>query len=220
MMNRDEVKVMELRQLLAQHPFALSQESVEKILEFYGIIQAENERQNLTRLLTPSLFFHGHVEDVLELLKWNRLQYPSLDLGSGVGVPGILAALISSGKWVLAESEKRKADYLARAVVQLELQEQVQVYSGRAENFLKDHRVNCVVVRAVGSLDRIYPLIRKCSTWNNLILFKGPAWKQEWESFQKGRWAKELVVQDQKSYLTGPQGDLKERIFLKLARTS
>ena len=42
------------------------------------------------------------------------LDYPALDLGSGAGIPGLVAALFESNPWVLVESEKKKAEWLKR----------------------------------------------------------------------------------------------------------
>ena len=105
-----------LKNLLAQNSDLLSEDALSRILEFYEIVLKENEVQNLTRLTSPEDFYQSHVRDVLELLKINRIQFPALDLGSGVGIPGLLAALIQPGAWILAESEKRKAEYLEKAV--------------------------------------------------------------------------------------------------------
>src|SRR5690349_11467975 len=95
-----------LKLLLAQPQWELSPETQEKVAEFYEIVLQENAQQNLTRLTLPEDFFYGHVVDVIELLRWKGLNYPALDLGSGVGVPGILAALISnpsmSASWILS----------------------------------------------------------------------------------------------------------------------
>ncbi len=41
----------------------------QKVVRFYELICAENEVQNLTRLISPQEFIDGHVLDVKELLK-------------------------------------------------------------------------------------------------------------------------------------------------------
>jgi 16S rRNA (guanine527-N7)-methyltransferase len=145
------------------------------------------------------------------------MQYPALDIGSGGGVPGLLAALLDERDWVVSDSEKSKADYLSRAAEGLGLVPRVQVVAGRAEVYLKDHQVPTVIARAVGPVERIYSWIRNCSTWNNMILFKGPGWEQEWEAFQKGRWKKELVIDSIHRYQVGPEQ--KDRRLVLISRT-
>lgn len=188
------------------------------VLSFYEILLQENKVQNLTRLTSPMEFYDYHLADTLKLLETEWLDYPALDLGSGGGIPGILAALIDNKAWILAESEKRKAEYLQRSVDTLGVQAQVRVVPDRAESFLKTHKVGSVVVRAVGTVEKIYGWIRKCSTWNNLILLKGPNWEEEWKAFKAGPFGSELKVTGEVQYQVGPE--LKTRKIVKLERTT
>ena len=183
-----------LSQLLLKHSDLLSDKVREKILSFYEIVVKGNEAQNLTRLVSPEDFYSGHVLDVLELVKTGWIKGRCMDLGSGVGVPGILAALMVPSEWVLAESEKRKAEYLKETVDTLNLGDRVIVFPGRAEEFLKTNQVDSIAVRAVGSVERIYSWVRDCSTWNNLILFKGPGWETEWERFRQTKFRNSLQI--------------------------
>ena len=206
-----------LGELLKQHLGILSEEKRSQILGFYDFVLKENQRQNLTRLTSPTDFYYGHVIDVLELLQTKMLAgEPALDLGSGVGVPGLLAGLIGDGTWVLTESEVRKREYLEKAVRFFNLKTRVTVAPGRAEEYLRRNTVKSVVARAVGPVSRIYGWVRSCSTWNTLILFKGPSWSEEWEAFLKTKFRNELIVDGQHSYLVGPEK--KERRIVQLKR--
>lgn len=187
------------------------------VLKFYELLLEENKVQNLTRLTSPEDFIEGHLLDVLELLKSDFLQYPAMDLGSGPGVPGLLASLIEAEAkpWVLCESEKSKALFLARVSSSLSLNH-VQVHSGRAEDFLKTNKVGSVVCRAVGNVQKIYSWLRPCSTWNNLILFKGPSWEEEWKDAPRSAKLGDLKVKNTKKYFVGAQK--KERVLLEVVR--
>ncbi len=188
----------------------------EKIIAFRELVVKESKTQNLTRLLSPEEFLEGHVRDVRELLAQDLLDWPVLDLGSGVGVPGLLAALVREGAWILCESEKKKADFLYRAAKQSGLVDRVQVVPDRAEAYLKNASVRSIVARAVGPVERIYGWIRSCSTWNNLVLLKGPAWEREWSDFQKGKFRQELQIAKSFTYELG--ADRKPRIIVRLNR--
>lgn len=202
-------KILEEKQVPSQ--------MIQGILPFYEKVLEENRVQNLTRLLDPLDFYQGHVVDVLELLGTGCVDYPALDLGSGVGVPGLLAAILQEGsQWILAESELRKAEYLNRVVRTLEKQSQVQVFHRRGEEVLQSLSVGSVVVRAVGKVEKIYSWIRKCSTWNNLILLKGPKWEEEWEEFSRSRFKGELETLFEYPY--GVENGLKTRRIIKLIR--
>ncbi len=193
----------------------LSEESTAAIVRFYELLVDENERQNLTRLTEPTAFIEGHLWDVKELLGMGCVDFPALDLGSGCGVPGLLAACIRPDAWVLAESEKNKAEFLFRASRELRLS-QTKVIADRGEHYLKDRAVSSLVVRAVGPLDRIYSWLRHCSTWNNLILLKGPKWEEEWEGFKNSKFRGELEVAQIHRYEAGVEK--KSRIIVKLER--
>ena len=187
------------------------------IVKFRELVIDENERQNLTRLLTPQSFFEGHFSDAKELVASGLVDYPAMDLGSGVGVPGIIAAILTSEAWVLCESEKKKADFLSRVVEELGLESQVIVFSGRGEDYLKLGKVSSVVARAVGPIGRIYQWIRSCSTWNSIVLLKSKGWTAEFEEFCLTSFSKELKLSDrQHTYQTGTEN--KERLIVKLSR--
>lgn len=206
-----------LEELLIQHWPQLPTEARERVLQFQSLLEAENKVQNLTRLVSGQDFWDGHVRDVQELINAQMVEYPAMDMGSGCGVPGLLHAAITGsaqGRWVLAESEGHKAEFLKRAVEALGLAKNVEVFSGRAENYLRDHRVNSIVARAVGPIERIMGWIHGCSTWNNLVLLKGPAWSQEWETLKNGRYKKRLEIKKSHSYTVG--ADQKTRLVIKI----
>jgi 16S rRNA (guanine527-N7)-methyltransferase len=196
----------------------LSSDEYLSIQRFRNLVVDENTRQNLTRLLNPSDFFEGHVLDVKELVSLDWIEGPAMDLGSGVGVPGLLSAILDQRSWVLAESEGRKAAFLSAAAQEMGVSDRVQVFSGRAEAFLKqlcpETAIQSILARAVGPVERIYSWLRDCSTWNNLVLLKGPGWDKEWEEFQSGRYRGELVVFKAHDYEVGQEKKLRKIIRL------
>ncbi len=198
----------------------LSTETYHRISDFRDWIVDENSRQNLTKLLAPKDFFEGHVLDVKALLECKLVDFPAMDLGSGGGVPGFLSALVSPDQWILTDSEGHKAAFLSRSVEKFGLNERVRVFSGRAEKFLaavsENEAPKSIVARAVGPVERIYTWIRPCSTWNSLVLLKGPRWEEEWGEFLKGRYRNELKWVDSYKYAVGD--DEKQRIIVKIAR--
>src|SRR5258705_12175470 len=64
-----------------------------------------------------------------------------VDLGSGGGVPALVAAAALPGTtWVLVESRVRRAAFLRRAVEGLGFADRIVVYEGRAESVPAEHR--------------------------------------------------------------------------------
>src|SRR4051794_6497333 len=107
---------------------ALGADARLRVLDYYEELARENKVQNLTRLISPPDFFEGHLMDVLELEKTSWVSAQAMDLGSGSGVPGLLAACVNpKSHWVLAESELRKREFLESTVAKLGLGQRVEV---------------------------------------------------------------------------------------------
>jgi 16S rRNA (guanine527-N7)-methyltransferase len=78
-----------------------------------------------------------------------------LDLGSGGGLPGlVLFAGWSAATGVLLDAQRRRCDFLERAVATLDLGDRVEVRCGRAEVLARDHELRAtfdlVVARSFG----------------------------------------------------------------------
>lgn len=205
-----------LRAALLRPEWSLDLPTVERLERFYGLLRAEGEVQNLTRLETPEEFVDGHVWDCFELLRSGLVGWPALDLGSGAGVPGLLCAILRPDRWILAESERRKADFLHRAVEGLGLPH-VSVQARRAEEVLETENVESVVARAVGPVDRIYGWIGARSTWNTLVLLKSRKWEDEWAKASQTKAGRKLVIENRHEYSVGPEK--KYRLIVRLGRT-
>ncbi len=194
-------------------------EVLERIVTFREEVIKENEIQNLTRLLSPKDFYEGHVEDVVHLQKSGLLVFPALDLGAGMGVPGLLHALMYAPEgletWISCDSEGMKAEFAQRTIDFFDLKG-VSAESIRGEELLQHQEVSSVVARAVGPVSRIYGWIRNCSTWNTLILFKGPKWEEEWQEFEKSSHKGHLKIDKIYEYRTG--SEQKERKIVCLSR--
>ncbi len=194
----------------------LSSEAEQKLTRFYELLKEENKKQNLTRLIEPRDFIEGHVYDAWKLHHSGFLHSPSLDLGSGAGSPGLICALFNpQHQWVLTDSEKRKAAFLIQAQKQLQL-ENCQVFADRAERLLKSKPVPCITVRAVGTVSKIFALLSTCSTWNTLLLLKGPRWQEEWTEFQGGSFRSQLKIEAVQNYEVGIER--KKRLLINLKR--
>ncbi len=210
----------EFQKLLENDPsLELSAEQILRIREFREEVLKENEVQNLTRLLSPTDFYEGHIKDVVHLRKSGLLEYPAMDLGAGMGVPGLLSALIygtEGGKtWISSDSEGNKADFSRRMIDRFRL-EGVYATDSRGEEYLSSHEVGSVVARAVGPVTRIYAWIRGRSTWNNLVLLKGPRWNEEWSDFLATPQRSQLIPDGEYKYTVGSEE--KTRIIVRLRR--
>lgn len=205
--------------LAADSSLELSEDQIERTVEFRDEVLRENEIQNLTRLLSPVDFLEGHIKDVVHLRKSGLVSYPALDLGAGMGVPGLLSAILygtAGGKaWISCDSEGKKAEFSQRMIDHFHL-EGVSAVSVRGEEVLSTQNVGSVVARAVGPVTRIYAWIRTRSTWNNLILLKGPRWSEEWSEFLSTPQRNQLIPDGEYAYSVGVEK--KQRIIIRLRR--
>ncbi len=174
----------------------LNEASAQLAARFGEILYRENGNQNLTRIVGTDEFVEGHLLDVVELLSLPTLGKRILDIGTGSGVPGLLAATLSVNSdrvWFLTDSERNKADYLLRAKEELGLA-RVSVFSDRVERVVDLVQPDTIIARAVGTVDKLASWVWNCSTWNNLVLFKSRGWEKEWAEAQLTRFGKKLTV--------------------------
>jgi 16S rRNA (guanine(527)-N(7))-methyltransferase RsmG len=202
---------------IKQEEFFLTPSQAENASIFAEILYRENKTQNLTRIVGIEEFIDGHLIDVIQLFDFKTMGLKVLDLGSGCGIPGLLAAAIDTNPdraWFLCDSEKQKCDFLNLAAQELNLYS-VKVFSGRVESLILDIKPDTVISRAVGSVEKIAGWISNCSTWNNLILFKSKGWEEEWKMAQRNKFGKKLTVTQIKEY--APKN--KYRILVNLIKS-
>ncbi len=189
------------------------------LVSYRDELLAENQVQNLTRIIEAEDFYQNNVLDCLALERSGFLSGQcAYDLGSGGGIPGLLhGCLNAEQKWVLGDSELKKAAFLARCANTLGLSN-VSAVGGRAEDVLiTKPEVSAVVSRAVGPVERLFNWIQNCSTWNTLILFKGPSWSEEWSAFQSTGKRNRLKISGEYPYVVGV-AEKKQRLLIKLIR--
>lgn len=193
-----------------------------RVLAYWEQLCVANQEQNLTRLTAPDDFFSGFVTDALELrrarMAWGLGESGVwMDLGSGAGVPGLLSAAIHGDEgWVLVDSEGRKVEFMRSAAAALGLSGRVRAVHGRVESLGPEQFGQVVVSKAVGKVEKIYGWLRERSTWNSLVLLKGPRWGEEWGEFLRSRDRAELEIRGSHEY-QAPAGGA-QRVIIHLAR--
>ncbi len=185
----------------------ISSESRDLLERFYQLFLLGNAEQNLSRLTGAEDFWNLHIVDCLELVStgWVPKGAQFFDLGTGGGVPGIPFAILNQSKGELIDSERRKIEFVSGAVSELNIEGLVGRW-GRFEDVLAGRDADFIISRAVGKLSRLLPWISKCSTWNKLILFKGPNWQSEWDEYLSDRKLSRkhpVSIKDTHSYTVG-----------------
>lgn len=156
-------------------------ETAASFLRHAILLREESRRFNLTALRDPEelarkLFFPSWKLGRLVDLRGKKV----LDLGSGGGFPGIpLALSVPEASFLLCDSVRKKAGFLAAAVRELGLRNAEALW-GRGEEILAKRRFDLVVtqgVREARSMLRGLSKVR--GSFSRLVLMKGRSWPSE-----------------------------------------
>ncbi len=117
---------------------------------------------NLTSIDNESAFFSRFIEPSLTMTGWMPEEGRLLDIGSGMGVPGVPLLIAKPGLvGVLVERRKKRAEFLRHVVRKLRLN--AEVYDADINHLPKLH-VDICVARAVADEGR---LLEMCSPHAN-----------------------------------------------------
>jgi 16S rRNA (guanine527-N7)-methyltransferase len=154
-------------------------ETLDRLDQYARMLTAENERQNLVAKSTIPELWTRHIDDAAQLLALAPLRASWLDIGSGAGLPGIVIAILQRAPILLCEPRRLRAEFLQRAVAELDLGRTVEVVQARAEAMSKPP-VDVITARAVASIDRLFGmaghLSHKGTIW---VLPRGRSAKSE-----------------------------------------
>ena len=147
----------------------LSDESVDKLLQYVDLLVTWNAAYNLSGITDPTEMLHRHIEDSLSIfpfLKGTRV----LDIGTGAGLPGIpLAVCLPDREFHLLDSNGKKMRFLFQVKSQLQLAN-VVLHHERAEDCAVQPAFDTVVSRAVGSLGELVRLGGPLLTRDGVLL--------------------------------------------------
>ncbi len=191
-----------LEHYLQTHDWDLDEEKKQKLLQFLYLVQKVNPLINLVSKDTNEELVYRHLQDCLQILHFSFPLLPHqqwIDVGSGGGFPGIIAAILfPTNPFFLVESIRKKASFLMWASIEIKLPN-VQVLHQRAENVvhLPDIAHSCSVfsARGVGTISYLYPYFQSSlNRHGKLILWKDP---EEISSFllQHPSWEIEKHIQ-------------------------
>jgi 16S rRNA (guanine527-N7)-methyltransferase len=133
-----------------------------------------NKRLHLTTLIQPQEFLERHI---LESAFSESLILPSVnqiwDLGSGLGVPGIVVAILRPDLDAhLVEASRNKVLFLEETAAQLKL-ENVQVVESRIETLEALPEEACLMARAVEKMEKMIPDILRLGASSSQIMIFG-----------------------------------------------
>jgi len=189
----------------------VSRETIQLIEGFIAFLKEEAQHQNLIAASTFDSVWNRHIADSAQLLRLLPSDIAPdaswLDLGSGAGFPGLIAAILSQHKVCLVESRARRIDYLKRAAAYLGLENRVRV-AGTALERLETAKFDVISARAFAPLPRLLQHAARFSTDKSFwLLPKGQnAVKELEEMQQQAEWSARIdftVIPSQTSQEAG-----------------
>jgi 16S rRNA (guanine527-N7)-methyltransferase len=155
--NRDQLRP-ELLAGLEQLAIQLSDEQVEKLLDYLDLLNHWNKSINLTAVTDPAEQVRRHLLDSFSIHSYIT-DSPVLDVGSGAGLPGIPLAIAQPDKqWHLLDNSTKRISFLRVVITQLKI-ENVQLINSRVEQYQSEHLApdlySLIVCRAFASLKEI-----------------------------------------------------------------
>lgn len=147
---------------------------------FASLLGEENQRQNLVSSASLQAVWQRHFADSLQLFDHVPRETGAwLDLGSGAGFPGLVLAMARPDiRITLVESRKRRVEWLARVVAEMELAH-CRVVGARLES-VDSFPAGVITARAFAPLGKLLSLSARFSTRATVwLLPKGRSAAQE-----------------------------------------
>src|SRR5262245_1317466 len=153
---------------------------IELLLKYYELVLKWNNRLHLTTLTQPQVFFERHI---LESAFSESLILPSVnhvwDLGSGLGIPGLVIAILRPDLTVhLVEISRNKAYFLEEVVEVLPLHT-VEVIESGFDAIVSIPEGSCLTVRAIERMEKMIPEIVRLGADTSQIMIFGAKSLQE-----------------------------------------
>lgn len=142
----------------------VSRETWERLEGFIALLMEEMPRQNLISKASADHIWSRHIVDSAQLLRLAPQEKSLwLDLGTGAGFPGMVAAILSNHEVQMVESRSRRVAFLNRVITELDLEGRASVQGSRLEK-VASIPVDVISARAFAPLDRLIALSHRFST--------------------------------------------------------
>ena len=166
---------------LIPHKFIVSRETKSDLQIFADLVQKWSPKINLVAKSTIADVWTRHIIDSLETIVCvQRNRGTWVDLGSGGGFPGAVAAIVHKKErfgFKFVEADKRKSAFLRTVVRELKLN--ADVISERIES-IGGLNADILTARALAPLPKLLSLsLRHIQPETQLVFPKGQQWEEE-----------------------------------------
>jgi 16S rRNA (guanine527-N7)-methyltransferase len=161
----------------------VSRETIQDLEAFGALVAKWTPKINLIAKGTTGDIWDRHIIDSVQIFQYAPKQFEKwVDLGSGGGFPGIVMAILGktqqpNARFILIESDQRKATFLRTAIRELNVQ--AEVMAERIEA-VAPQGADVVSARALTALSSLIPLVaRHLDSKGIALLHKGKLASQE-----------------------------------------
>lgn len=177
---------------------SLSDEIIEKLADYYEIIQKHNEILHLVAPSTAEEFATRHILESLTLLEYLPKNARFADIGTGAGLPSIPCLIVRQDlHGMLIESKPKKVKFLEEAAAALGLGERVKIVNKQFEETPKAN-IFFVTCRALDKFTEKLPKILKWSGKADLLFFGGDNLREALEKEKIGFSAKLMPLSEKR----------------------
>lgn len=179
---------------------ALSDAVVERLADYYEMVQKHNPLLHLVAPCSPEEFATRHILESLTLLKYLPDNTRFADVGTGAGLPSIPCLLVRDDLNAnLIESKIKKANFLNEAIANLSLAERATVVNRQFEE-VSEKDFSTVTCRALDKFTEKLPRLLKWSGKRSLLLFGGDSLREALNK-QKAQFHEKLMPLSERRYL-------------------
>lgn len=181
-----------------QFELELADATIERLADYYDLIQLHNPLLHLVGPCSPEEFATRHILESLTLIKFLPRGVRFADVGAGAGLPSIPCLLAREDlKGVLIESKEKKAKFLQTVVADLGMISRVEVVD-RQFSETKLTNVYAVTCRALDKFTTKLPQLAKWAKHAELMLFGGKALGDALDGLQIKHDRKKMPLSEQR----------------------
>ena len=157
----------------------LEQDQIEKLADYYRLVQEHNALLHLVAPSTEEEFAVRHILESLTLLEFLPRNAKFADVGTGAGLPSIPCLIVREDlRGVLIESKLKKAVFLREALEKCGLEKRANLINRQFEEVSKPD-VSFVTCRALDKFTQKLPKLLKWSRGAKLLFFGGNSLRDE-----------------------------------------
>jgi 16S rRNA (guanine527-N7)-methyltransferase len=135
-------------------------QKIDQLIAYASLLQKWNKVYSLTAITKPEHIITHHLLDGLTVIPHIKEAKMIIDVGSGMGVPGVVLAIWNpSSQVVLLDSNQKKCTFLRQVVIELGLKN-VDIVYARVEEYISVQKFNIIISRAFASTQLFMELTR------------------------------------------------------------